>query len=526
MLKTTFYIFLFSCTAIFAQQSENTQPLELPNFIIEGIERLNIQSGIKQFPDKPQPYTRSELDSINSLEKQQSLLLPIKPLTSKIIDTETKDAFVKGEFGRFNSPAFEAGYGFDLGDYKFYANGGFELSGGHETNSEYSVLFAKLYTDYIAPEKFLVFGGSKTRTALLIGNRNYKLYAREQGESVNSADFTARVDVDGSYAGLQFHTGAGFETLQLTSDGKNAFDNSFNGYVNVHSKLDDFIIGGNLELDLRSVRTTAIHYTQIDGFGAYTKPNFTLKVKGGFQFANSSSEVERGGFLLAGNLEYRLNKQLTLFGEISTGLDKTTFAAQFKSNPYLSFDSPVDYTYNIAKIRGWLYFHPYEYLSITTGINFKRADRFGVYSYLDTGLFSISYEDAGIMDFFGELYYSPTEIDVFSVNFYVSHATAGSDGNTAPYIPSIKASGFYKHVWFEQFGTQIGITYIGEKYADIQNTRKIESYLNLFVNLDLRLGNNFSMFARLDNLTNSNIFIWEGYKERGLFASVGVMWQF
>ena len=54
--------------SIFSQQNTSPTPLELPNFIINGIERLNVRSGIKQFPDKPTPLTKRELDSINSIE--------------------------------------------------------------------------------------------------------------------------------------------------------------------------------------------------------------------------------------------------------------------------------------------------------------------------------------------------------------------------------------------------------------------------------------------------------------------------
>lgn len=530
-----FKISLFLILASFglsAQQAENTQPLELPNFIIEGIEKLNIQSGIKQFPEKPMPYTQAELDSINSLEKQQSLLLPIKPLPSKIIETVTKDAFIKGEFGKFNSPALEGGYAFKIGSYDFYTLAGLDLSGGHIDNSEYSRFFAKVNADYITPEKFLIFGGSKTRTALKLGNKNYKLFASPAHESVSASNLALRIDVDGAYSGLQFHTGAGYETLQLSTGTNKAFDNSINGYLKIQSRLAKLIVGGNVELDLRSLRGTSIHYIQTDAFGAYASDELTIKAKVGFQFASNSSEIERGGLLLAGNIEYRFSKQLTIHGEVSGGLEKATFAELFSINPYLSFDAPLDYSYNIAKIRFWTNYHPLEYIGLTTGANFRNVNRLSVYSQntingaLDTGVFNVEYHDANIAEFFAEVFFTPGKFDILSFNITASHITAGKDGNTAPYIPSLKMSGFYKHIWFEQFGTQIGINYIGERYADLQNTKKIEGYINLYANFDLKLSNGLSFFSRLENLTNSNIYVWDGYKERGLFASIGVMWQF
>jgi outer membrane cobalamin receptor len=67
---------------------------------------------------------------------------------------------------------------------------------------------------------------------------------------------------------------------------------------------------------------------------------------------------------------------------------------------------------------------------------------------------------------------------------------------------------------------------VGERSADQQNVIKIDSFNKLMIGADYKINNDFSVFLKFDNLLNSNVYIWNTYKERGLFASAGVMWQF
>ena len=86
---------LLLCSNLYSQENNekieagnSSQPLELPNFIIEGKVQLDIKSGSKDFPDKPLPLGQNQLDSMNTLEKQQLILLPSEPLPDKILNKE------------------------------------------------------------------------------------------------------------------------------------------------------------------------------------------------------------------------------------------------------------------------------------------------------------------------------------------------------------------------------------------------------------------------------------------------------
>ncbi|HPO63995.1 MAG TPA: hypothetical protein PK762_13025, partial [Candidatus Kapabacteria bacterium] len=134
-IKTIIFFTFLSYYLSFSQQGTSSTPLELPNFIIEGKEQLNVRAGMKQLPDKPISLTKEELDSINSLEKKPSFLLPLKTIPNKIFEKTFYSGFLKGEIGRYFTPLLEAGYEFKVNNYKLFVNANFEASNGHIENS-------------------------------------------------------------------------------------------------------------------------------------------------------------------------------------------------------------------------------------------------------------------------------------------------------------------------------------------------------------------------------------------------------
>jgi hypothetical protein len=85
--------------------------IELPNFIIEGVEQLNVKSGIKKMPDKTYSLNKSELDSLNSLEKKEQFPLPIEELPKSVLTDTYLPGYFKAHIGRFSDALLEAGYG-------------------------------------------------------------------------------------------------------------------------------------------------------------------------------------------------------------------------------------------------------------------------------------------------------------------------------------------------------------------------------------------------------------------------------
>lgn len=540
-MKKIILILIFSLFTVFAQEGnplddpkkeQNSQPLELPNYVIEGVERLNVRTGVKQLPSVQARFNQEILDSINSLEKQQLLILPPERLPSDILNTEYSKAYLRASYGSFNTFDADGSFGFDLMGYDIYMNAGIEASDGDPKNSDYSKIYAMVFSDYIAPEKFYIFGGSKTRTMINVSGLNYNLYGYdysilpdEEHEyfSKQQYNLSGTIDSEGQFKNVMFKTGLGFQTLQLLGNPVNGFDNSLNGYLKLQNYWQNFLIAANLSLDFRNASGNNINFIQADGELEYFNEQLSVSAAGGFQFAVNSNGIDRAGLLLVGNFEYRLNKNFTLNAEVGSGLEKTTYTDLIRANPYFNNTPLIDHPYNIAKIKGQIYYHPNTRLGIKAGAIYSLSDRMVLFEYDTLGSFNMLYEDGFQGNLNTEIYYNFSPDDNLTGNIQFAFSNIAINDKQVTYLPAIRAAAKYSHLWYNKLNTAIGIIFVGERYGDIENNITLDSYLDMSLNIDYDISKNFNIFLNLNNLMNQNIYIWENYKERSLFAQFGLM---
>jgi hypothetical protein len=530
-----FVIMTFLYTANGQQQQSQTQPvapepIDLPNFIIQGKMQLDVTSGVKMEPGKPMPLNSIMLDSLNSLEKQPSLLIPIEPLPDYAIIRDRKNGFIRGNFGRYAIGNINAGYGLNLDGYELYADVGVDFSGGHVDNSQYSGLDIQLTSDYIAPQKFFIFGGSRTRTNVEFNNKNYKLYSIATSPDRNFNKFKVNFDVDGNYSGYKFETGAGFSGLQIKTQDIKTADNNYYGYVKVHNFWNNLFVAGSLLLDMHTLKGNSANFIQMDGSVSLINDDISLLGNAGLQIASNTEGTERGGLLLSALVEYRMNKLFTIRGNIRSGLENNKLSLIYNYNPYISNFVNLDYSYDIMNLKGFIDFHPSQDLVVSAGFSIRHSDRLPVYlddKTFQPGSFVISYKTGTIIKSVFETYWNFSEKDRLNANLTATQTSMSDiDNKNIPYLPELQFGFSYERFWSEKLGTKFGIDYFGERFADIDNSIKLDAYMNLNIELSYLVAKELKVFAEFDNLFNSDIVIWNGYKERGLFASIGLMWQF
>lgn len=534
-MKTKIIILLFAVYSFaFSQESQQKpvtpEPIDLPNFIIQGNLQLNVNSGVKQNPEKPRPLSTKELDSLNSLEKQSSQSLPVEPLVKTTVERSIKDGFVQAQFGRFATGQIDAGFGTQIGGYDLYSTLGYEFSDGHLNNAEFSKFNAKISSDYIAPAKFFIFGGSRTRTEVEFRKNSYNLFGNPLALNRDLNNFVASVDVDGNYHGFKFETGAGFNGFQVVTDDFRNADNNLFGYLKVHNIWNNFLVAGNVLLDMHTLRGQATNFIQADGSISIFTDVISLTGNGGLQWATNSNGVDRGGLLISGQLEYRMNKLFTVRADVKTGLENKSFREFAYHNPYISNMAHLDFAYDILNLSGSLIFHPNEKIGVSASMRLRSTDRYPIFSPDELyypGSFNLLYESISMVRSIFEAYWYVTPQDKIIANMTATRSSMSdySDSNI-PYIPEMQLSVDYKRKWFDKLGTHFGIDYIGERFADLQNTTILDSYINVRAEGNYLIYDGLRLFLRFDNLLNADIYVWEGYRERNVFISFGAMWQF
>lgn len=528
---------------IFSQDKENTKPLELPAFIIEGVEQLNVKSGMKQIASRPTPLDIKELDSLNTYDKQLPILLEADKLPEHYTTKNYSKGFIKGSYGVFNTPTIDAGYQFNIFNFDTYAKIGFNSSQGDEKYSNYNKFYININSDYIADDKFFIFGGSRTRTNIVFNTKSYNLYGFDKRDNYfidkttdyfdrNYTQFKFNVESEGAYKSTIFNVGANLNLSKITNDKLiqqytvgDAFSHHYlQGHANIKNYWKNFLINGSIFIDFESFAENTINFYQFEGAASYFNKNISATAKIGFQIANNSENIDRAGLLLAGNAEYRINNSFTLKADLNSGLEKTEFENIAMLNPYMSKRTSIDYTYNILKLRGALWFHPTTKISLTGGTELCIADRLMNFENDSLAEFKLTYYNGTIFKVFGEGFFSFSKNDQIISKISINLNSLSNNKNFT-YTPALQLNGTYSKKWIEALTTNLSLQYIGARYYATNLSEQLNSYITLNLSTDYTI-NKFTINLSLNNLTNSTVYIWNKYRERGIFASIGLMWQF
>lgn len=541
-LLQVFVVFaIFSCSNLFSQQqpqaaantgqqqqqeNKQTQPIELPNFIIEGKEQLNVRTGVKQFPTRTAPLTSIELDSINTIQKQQAILLPPKSMPAMIFNNAYQKGYLFANIGNYMSANVQAGYEIKDNEYSFFGNGFVDYTDGHLKNSGYTNAGLDLQVDYIAPKKFWIFGGSKTRANFDIKMDNFKLYALPTATERKAHLINLAVESEGEFEGYKFFTGAGFKRLSLEHKNADLFDNAFSGQIQLRKETSDFEFKLGSEVQFHGISGDASNYLNLGGGLKINLNDMTFDLSGSFQSVGATDGVQRGNIAVNFAYDYRINKLFTLKAVLDVGFDNDHLFELFDMNRYIETKPLIDFTYH-RNITGRINYHPDMNITASAGFKVGGNDRFKYFEIDTTAQFKLNYASAQDVEIFADIAYNLSDYDnIFGGINFKSVTFSDSLSNKVPFIPALKLRAYYERKWSKEFGTQIGVEYFGSRYCDYQNNRELDGFINLNLKIDYKLNDYLKICGKIDNLINSEIYLWENYKEREIFISAGIMWQF
>lgn len=526
-MKTLIIIIFFS-NLLFSQEKEakpEQKPFDLPEAIIYGNDQLNIKSGFKRNPSNIPKLSAKELDSLNSLEKVRPSILPVSNLPYIKNEKITEKGYLLGSFGNFITSNIEGGYSTSINDFQLYLNGGFEQSRGHVKNAEYSKIQAKVFSDYIAPEKYFIFGGSKTRTAVHFENFNYTNYYVRNFESRNKIDFGANIDVDGNYEGFVFETGAGLNLMKTAGDSLDYSDKSLSGYLKVQNPYNKFNLGFNSEIDLRSGNGIGNSYGLLEGIASYKTSIFELKADLGYQIAEYYDGV-RNGLKFDLNLNSNISNNLTFKTKLSSGIKRNFISKLNNMNRFINYDINIDHTYNNLLLDVFLTYHKDIDFYSSAGVSYGSINRNLNFANVDSSYFKPLYLDVNQLTFLIDGFYNINEIS--SINYVIKYNSVVTDtlNKNNTYIPNFETEINYNLKLSNGLSGRVGFEFVGTRYADIENKVELSPFFNMNFELNYRFDKNLSIFANVENLFNQDIFIYNNYIERGFFGKVGVNYNF
>ncbi|GAB5466511.1 MAG: hypothetical protein Kapaf2KO_19470 [Candidatus Kapaibacteriales bacterium] len=502
------------------------EPFNLPNTIIYGTQENKVASLEKRLPELEYRLADNILDSINTLAKQTPTLLPMPPLPNQIPKTDGRNGYLEGGFGSFATLGAEAGAGFSIGRFDMYLDGSAELSNGHLDDAEYSKFFARLESDYVAEDKFWIFGGSETRTTVTAMNNNYRNFAADSAQGISNLGFSARLDTDGSYEGYLFDIDGGIRSISYISDMPDGTDLGIDALVNVVGTGDLANFGVEGEIDLSNFATGGYSRINAGLLWNFFNRYFNLDANAGVTLA---TPTEGGTFLwpeVNAELNIPLGRVFTLRANGETGIENNTFTDMLVLNPYISAESEVLYTTNLFSASAYLMHHPATKFGFMLGGGYNAYNDYQFFTDSQNSLFAASYADATIAFAEFEGFWDINESNALTGNIRYNITSLDSIDTEIPYIPAFQTEFGYRVTFFDFLQLKPSISYIGTRYSDIMNTEEIKGYIDVRLYADAEIWDGFLAKIEAHNLLNSDIFVWNGYRARGVFFTGGLIWRF
>lgn len=519
---------LFS-VQIFAQSKDKKaeqQSLELPIVVVQGQDKFDVPAVIKKTPGKTPAVNRERLDSLNTLDKQRPALVPASGLPEPERTPKFADGFIEGQFGQFITPEVMGGIGFTAGNYRLYADGNISGSGGHIDNASYLTYGAGLSAVYVAPEKFIFFGGSRTESAIHFGQKHYKLYANQEPPERTTTDFSIGADISGLYDGYNYTAAGAWSRNGIAQTGNDVADNALTGNIHIGKDFGGYNLGAQLLLDFHTLRGTGYNLIEVTGQYQGSIAGAAVEAEAGFQTANNSNETSTGAFKAAGKMRLPLSQNFSLGASITTGLERTVFGEFLEQNPYLSSRTQIKYAQTSINVGGMMYYHPVPTFSAGVGAKFILRGNAPFFQGDTLRMFAVTYADMTQTEAIAELTWKMSGSDIMTANVTAVSAKFRDTSGTVPYLPALRAAAAWSRNWSERLGTQITAVWSGEQYVHQDNKRTLDGFFTLGFRADYTFRPDISFFARLTNITNSTIQVWDGYRERGIYAAAGVLWKF
>ncbi|MBU1680947.1 MAG: TonB-dependent receptor [Bacteroidetes bacterium] len=530
LTRSLIFIAVFMATlpaGIYSQQDNQGQSIELPDFVITGVQSVTIPKMEKNKPSfistisdeffRPKLINEefSDLDRTEPIQKEKELLENFEVNNGILKLGAGIRTLPLGEFiystGWENFMLNTHVWGSDVKEYVDYA--GYNVSGASaianifvSNKSDFLPglnisVKGKLYRDkynlynslgnYWLRETDNIFGNVLLSNFL---NKSFKYSLNLYGtfidlkpQNIEESVYKGSASIEFNFWGLSLGGSGGitsqsFDSKFLINDTQNYYDTEFNlGFTAIK----------NLKLNL------GVNYSKQD-----TNNLLAPKI----------------------NFVYSFDKSIHLIAEYSPHAQFNTMRDFIDSNPYFAGDyfKTIFTKYKkFAKVA--LKFEYLKYFEIDGGMTIAEID--GLYFMQDLnndGRFEL-YTSNNVNDIsaFLKFMFHQGPYGYFYGDLIFRYATEESS-KRIPYIPIAKSALEYGYNYDFGFTIKTKVNAAFSPYTDLTNSEKLPNYYNLACYLNYSLVKNFDITFGFENLLNRDNYILKGYQEKPFDIIFGI----
>jgi hypothetical protein len=526
MIKKTIFIIFLSLACLAQEKNQNDPSIELPEFVITGVERITL-------PILPKP--RAEFISVLSNDFIKPHYSPEELLVSDISSPARKDAIAR--------------------DSVIFLNGKIQVGAGVQTLpiAEYS--FGSTFTNGLVVGK--IFGKSE---------RQYVKYAGVNGFGGDLAALFFINDSSGFLPGARIKIGGNYnlesynfyrpDTLKFKRDIQQGnlnltISNLMNENFKFDVKLNDCVfylkdrklnenllsLNGFFETGLKEfsiatvfkLQSQNIKYDTLqqndNGFihlnpFALINISDVVKLRGGITYDHSGNN---NFFAVYGFAAIKFNDNVSFYGELSPKAEFISISDLCNKNRYFN-PRAEQYVFQKEKmnIKGAVKYEYKEYFELDAGMGFTDYSNY-VY-FIEEGqasTFTIKTTNAKRLSGFFNFLFHTGPNGLFYGNLVLENVKDYLD-YFIPYSPSLRSTLAYGYQFNSGLRIDPKLYFAAFSYAGEGNTKKINEFIDLGFRAEYEFSENLRGFTEFSNLLNHHNYYWTGYQEKPFDAIIGI----
>ncbi len=517
-MKKITLILLFIVSHLYAQEENQSQSIELPDFVITGKENISIPKIQKSYPDFIPLLSKDFFTPEYPNEEQTTINLP--EIETEIVSIgnylQRTNALLKFGAGLETWPMGEFYYN-DWNDnfsYNAHLFGRNELE--YVNKSGLSIAGVNLGGKYFIDQKSNFLPGLEIN---LNGNYFYESFNffGSTNPKLNRVTNNGFVDLSLNYVSNPFNNfGISFTDSYYEQKDDKIDENMFGTKAYLKFKINNF--GFKLEGSYKNqtISSTTLNLENQYYFNSQATIGFKMYDIVNLRAGIYLSESEGNTFfapIAFGSI--KLNKNLSVFGEFAPNTEFKTLQDFRNSNRYYQIgDFANTFVENKFNLKFAIKFEYDKYFEIGAGFGYLNSDNnYYFEDNITSGFFNIHKQDIENFYTVVNFLFRKGPFGQFYGDAKIQKATGQNDKHI-PYSSTFVSNMHYAYDWNFGFGINLGLVYFNDSYTDYENTEKIPETLDVSASFYYELFRNFKLTLAFENLLGDKYYYFRNYEAK------------
>lgn len=514
---------------LFAQEENKSQSIELPAFVITGIQSVSVPT-MKKMESEFVPIVNNKFLIPNYDTEELSLIdnsSPIKKVINLTPPLKNYNGLLKLGAGLQTMPTGNLYFGFNKSNYLFNSHVFGSDTRDFVEYSGYNTSGAKIKFNYFVNHRARVLPGLSIGVEGNFIRDQYNFYGTSSPEDLRENFIYGGKLLLSNNLSKVFQYGVNISSHFLNMKADEAKENMFSGEGFFEFNKGYFGFGGSGNYKVQSLDDNTLVNERTDYFGgkAYLKFSnskmFELKIGAHYSKLDTNNIFAPIAILsvfidegLAMFISYEGNSEFIMYNDFLT------------ENRYFKRDIRNIFQKNNSNIKAVLKYEILDILEINTGFHTVQYDNYNYFEDLNNdSRFNVVVinEVKEIGGFFSMIINSKKYGELFA-NVEFQNITDVND-NKIPYKPMLTGDLSYGYMFSSWLYSKLKFKYSRSAYTNLSNTQDIPSYFNLGLYLKYSLFNNLAATCDLQNLLNRKNYLLKNYQEKPLDVIVGIEYR-